>query len=338
MGRPQNVPALRTVLALLSCAFCLGEVHKWCELGSPQCEEVDEPKSPTARCCASAHVVDRFLYYSGGVARYGSMSLNVSRDTSLMNVETREWMPRTNTGRGIFAASCEYDSIIHFAGGLSEVNGFAYYESHHYSLATRSEEFKQHNDGPLDTFGHTWTVVGSSSYMLGFWPLENLHFFRKNDSVIDDIFLQPDKVGEFFWCFNQSELELMQEDRSKGYVEAGDGPALLRYDFENATWTRVDTVVPSQRWFHSAVVHETSIYYFGGLCSKDRVDVYHTLNNTWSILETAGTSPSVYHSGESHDLYGAVIVQHESLMYVIGGAVIMTGSSFFLEAGLSRQA
>ncbi|KAK3269191.1 hypothetical protein CYMTET_22351 [Cymbomonas tetramitiformis] len=283
--------------------------HSLCYLNATLCGRVygEATADPGTRCCGSMLSEDDMQYFVSGAEKHENLYFG-AEETRTRDILSQEWGARSLQSKGAFSASTLHGHVLTFHGGLDKL----------------TLELP-----PPATIGHTFTAVGNYSYMLGFWALENLHFYRDagTDSLLHQL-LMLHSIQDQFWCVSEDMLKDMQADRAKGYVDPGDGPALMRLDHATHTWTRVDTAVPSQRWFHSAVPYDNAIFFFGGFCnSDDSIDVYETHTNSWRTLETSGSSPSKYLTGLQHVLLGFTAVGVKNLMYVLGGAVLLRESS-----------
>jgi N-acetylneuraminic acid mutarotase len=87
------------------------------------------------------------------------------------------------------------------------------------------------------------------------------------------------------------------------YVFGGfDGSARVndfhKYDILEQEWTRIlpnvsDMTLPTSRHSHSAVVHNNSMWVFGGYDGSYRCDLYeyNFLTNVWTVVDTVGRIP-----------------------------------------------
>jgi leucine-zipper-like transcriptional regulator 1 len=93
---------------------------------------------------------------------------------------------------------------------------------------------------------------------------------------------------------------------------------LYEYSFECNEWRRLKpvadgrSVMPVDLFRHSAVVHQGSMYVFGGYRSKANVLLeYRFGTGAWSLVHTLGSAPK--------PRYAHTAVVHDGVMYVVGG-------------------
>lgn len=77
---------------------------------------------------------------------------------------------------------------------------------------------------------------------------------------------------------------------------------------------RCSDALPSKRYYHTSVVHENSMYIFGGYDSSSRLNDLHRFNFTkrqWTLIESQGAVPGKRNSHSA--------VYWNGMMYVFGG-------------------
>jgi hypothetical protein len=91
-------------------------------------------------------------------------------------------------------------------------------------------------------------------------------------------------------------------------------------------------VVPHDTFHHSAVVYQGSMYVFGGYrCSHNSLLEYRFGTETWSVVNTTGTTPS--------PRWGHRALVYKNSMFMFGGrdAVGNTSDLYELNFGMSQQ-
>ncbi|CEM13230.1 unnamed protein product [Vitrella brassicaformis CCMP3155] len=91
----------------------------------------------------------------------------------------------------------------------------------------------------------------------------------------------------------------------------------LKYNFKTTKWSQIQSGAergPSARDRHVAVAHDKCIYIFGGYDGSNRINdfwCFDTENETWTPIESQGTTPSPRHSHSA--------VEYNHSMYVFAG-------------------
>lgn len=89
---------------------------------------------------------------------------------------------------------------------------------------------------------------------------------------------------------------------------------LYEFHFSQLSWEKplIRGIVPKEVYHHSAVVHEGSMYIFGGYRKNyNEISEYRFATKSWSFLQTSGNAPM--------PRWGHVAAVHGKSMYIIGG-------------------
>jgi len=292
------------------------ELYRWEQLPC-----VGSPYSPR-----TGHAV---LEAGGKIFVFGGTDGNARQsDVHGLDTQTQEWQelrpqsgqppPARSGTQAVFWRGC-----VWCFGGYTRKDGEYFNDVHRLELATKSwHRVHTLGDAPAKRTDHSMVLYGGSALIYG--GFDGRH--RYND-------LQELQLGDGRWVARPNRTEprsrfahtaVLHEAQGQAsmFVFAGwDGhdtlQELYEYDIQSEVWYPIapQGQVPAPRYRHSAVVHLSSMFTFGGVDKQQSrfadLHEYDISETTWAEVRTHGDIPS------ARTFHRAVVC--EGQMYILGG-------------------